>query len=51
MKVEKDGVIKAVESERDLGDYLDAGWKLYEEKAKVEIPKEKHEPFFISKDK
>lgn len=49
MRVEKDGVIKAVESERDLGDYLDAGWKLYEEQAKVEIPKEKRESFFINK--
>lgn len=47
MKVEKDGIIKVVESEKDLGDYLDAGWKLYEDK-KVEMPKKE---LFLGRDK
>lgn len=36
MKVIKEGVIKDIENEKDLGDYIDAGWKPYVEPRKEE---------------
>jgi len=36
MKVIKDKVIKDIKNEKDLGDYLDAGWKIYQEVKKSE---------------
>ena len=44
MKVTKNGVIKDIKNEKDLGDYIDAGWKPYVE------PKKKEEKLFISRD-
>lgn len=43
MKVQKDNVIKNVETERELGDYISAGWKKsdekYEEKSSYSLDK------------
>ena len=36
MKVTKNGVIKDIKNEKDLGDYIDAGWKPYVEPKKKE---------------
>lgn len=38
MKLIKDGVIKDIHGERDIGDYMDAGWKKYEP-TEVKVPK------------
>lgn len=32
MKLEKDGVVKEIVSEKEAGDYIAAGWKKVEEK-------------------
>lgn len=48
MKLIKDGVIKDIHGERNIGDYIDAGWKKYElkeikisKKAEEDIPEPK----------
>lgn len=43
--VSKNGIVKDIKNERDLGDYIAAGWKKQEE---VKADKEK---MFINKDK
>lgn len=35
MKVIKGTVIKDIQNERDLGDYLDAGWKIYKQPKEI----------------
>ena len=40
MKVEKDGIIKELEDECLLADYINAGWKEYEEKTVKSLKKE-----------
>lgn len=45
MKVIKGEVIKDIKNEKDLGDYIDAGWKPYTE------PKSEKDKMFISREK
>ena len=44
MKVVKGKVIKDIKNKKDLGDYIDAGWKPYVE------PKKREEKLFISRE-
>lgn len=40
MKLEKNGIIKEIEREKEIGDYISAGWKKVESK-KFIFPKTK----------
>ena len=43
MKIEKDGIVKELEDEFMLADYIQAGWKLAEEKASKLLKSEKED--------
>ena len=43
MKIEKDGIIKELEDEFMLADYIAAGWKKVEEKASKLLKSEKED--------
>lgn len=40
MKLIKNGIIKDVEGEKDVADYIDAGWEKYEKKESVKFIKD-----------